>query len=74
VPGPITLPVLPMIFGQFSFVGSLIGAPGQIEEMLRFAALHNVRTQVEVAPMDEVNQALDKVRKNQARYHMVLEL
>lgn len=74
VPGPIISPVLPMIFGQFPFAGSVIGAPRQIEEMMRFAALHNVRAMVEVAPMNDVNQALDKVRKNQVRYRKVLAL
>ena len=72
-PGPVTLPVLPMIFGQFSFAGSVIGSPQQIAEMLRFAALHAVRPAIEVLPLVQVNVALDKVRRNQARYRMVLE-
>jgi len=71
-PGPVSLPTLPMIMGQFAFCGSVIGAPRQIAEMLRFAALHNVRPAVELAPMDQVNLALQKVRRNQARYRMVL--
>jgi alcohol/geraniol dehydrogenase (NADP+) len=72
VPGPVTLPALPMILGQFTFSGSVIGAPRQIGEMLRFAARHNVRAAVEVLPMEQVNLALEKVRRNQARYRMVL--
>jgi D-arabinose 1-dehydrogenase-like Zn-dependent alcohol dehydrogenase len=61
-----------MIMGQLSFCGSAIGTPLQIEEMLRFAALHNIRTTVEVMPMEHVNLALEKVRRNQARYRIVL--
>jgi uncharacterized zinc-type alcohol dehydrogenase-like protein len=61
-----------MIMGQLSFCGSAIGTPLQIEEMLRFAALHNIRTAVEVMPMEQVNLALEKVRRNQARYRIVL--
>lgn len=72
-PEPVSLPVWPMmIMGQLSVCGSVIGAPQQITEMLRFAALHNVRTAVEVLPMEQVNLALEKVRRNQARYRMVL--
>ena len=72
-PEPASLPVWPMmILGQLSFCGSVIGTPLQIEEMLRFAALHNVRTAVEVVPMEQVNHALEKVRRNQVRYRMVL--
>ena len=61
-----------MIMGQLSFCGSAIGTPLQIEEMLRFAGLHNIRTAVEVMPMEQVNLALEKVRRNQARYRIVL--
>jgi len=71
-PEPVSLPVLPMILGQLSFCGSVIGAPHQIREMLRFAARYDVRTAVEVLPMEQVNLALEKIRRNQAWYRMVL--
>jgi alcohol/geraniol dehydrogenase (NADP+) len=70
--GPVTLPVLPMIFGQYSFTGSVIGSPLQISEMLQFAAENNIRTAVEVMPLRQVNEALDRVRRNQTRYRAVL--
>ncbi len=70
--GPIVLPVLQMIFGQFTFAASVIGPPYQIEEMFRFAALNNIRTAIELVPIDQVNIAMDKVRSNKARYRMVL--
>lgn len=71
--GPIVLPVLQMIFGQYTFAASIIGPPAEIEEMFRFAALHNVRTAIEELPLDQVNSALEKVRTNKARYRMVLQ-
>ena len=70
--GPVVLPVLQMIFGQYTFAASVIGPPSEIEEMFRFAALNNIRTAVEVVPMDQVNGAMVKVRSNKARYRMVL--
>jgi uncharacterized zinc-type alcohol dehydrogenase-like protein len=57
---------------QGLFCESAAGIPQQIAEMLRFAALHNVRPAVEVLPMEQVNLALEKVRRNQAGYRMVL--
>jgi uncharacterized zinc-type alcohol dehydrogenase-like protein len=71
-PGPIVLPTLPMIFGQYSFTGSIIGSPHKIGEMLRFAAVHNIRPAIEILPLEQVNEALAKVRMNRARYRMVL--
>lgn len=71
-PGPVTLPVLPMIFGQYCFTASVVGSPARIFEMLQFAADHGIETAVETCPMQEVNRALTKVRQNQARYRVVL--
>jgi uncharacterized zinc-type alcohol dehydrogenase-like protein len=68
----VTLPVRPLVTRQLSFSGSAIGSPQQIAEMLRFAARHNVRPAVEILPMEEVNLALDKVRRNHVRYRIVL--
>lgn len=71
-PGPVTLPVMPMIFGQYSFTASVIGSPARIADMLQFAADHKIETATEVVPMDQVNEALAKVRRNEARYRVVL--
>jgi uncharacterized zinc-type alcohol dehydrogenase-like protein len=61
-----------MIFGEFAFTASVVGSPAAIGEMLQFSAEHRINTAVESMPLDQVNLALDKVRKNQARYRMVL--
>jgi D-arabinose 1-dehydrogenase-like Zn-dependent alcohol dehydrogenase len=45
---------------------------GDSREMLRFAAEHNVRPQVELLPMKDIQIALEKVKNNQARYRIVL--
>ncbi|MBA3537143.1 MAG: hypothetical protein H0T84_11125 [Tatlockia sp.] len=45
-----------------------------MREMLSFAALHGIEAQVEVVPLSEVNAAIEKVRSNQARYRMVVEM
>jgi uncharacterized zinc-type alcohol dehydrogenase-like protein len=73
-PGPVTLPVLPMIFGEFAFTASVVGSPAAIGEMLNFSAEHQINTAVETMPIEQVNVALNKVRKNQARYRMVLTI
>jgi alcohol/geraniol dehydrogenase (NADP+) len=62
------------LMGEKSVVGSMIGPPARIAEMLEFAARHNVLPQIESMPLAQVNDALAKVRNNQARYRMVLEV
>ena len=61
-----------MIFGEFSFTASVVGSPAHIAEMLEFAAVQGIKTAVEIMPMNQVNLALDRIRKNEARYRMVL--
>ncbi|MCX7719446.1 MAG: NAD(P)-dependent alcohol dehydrogenase [Candidatus Sumerlaeaceae bacterium] len=73
-PGPVAVPAFSLIVGDRSVRGSAIGGRPAIREMLQFAARSGVRPQVEVMPLDRVNDALDRVRQNRARYRMVLEV
>jgi len=72
-PKNISLPATTLLDGRRSICGSPIGGSVLMKEMLRFAARHNIGAQVEVLPMPQVNEAIEKVRKNQARYRMVLK-
>ncbi|MEM7038077.1 MAG: NAD(P)-dependent alcohol dehydrogenase [Bacteroidota bacterium] len=72
--GNLDIPAGMLIDGQKSVSGSVIGDPGRIREMLAFAAEHGVGAQIEVMPAAEVNTAMDRVRNNQARFRMVLEM
>jgi alcohol/geraniol dehydrogenase (NADP+) len=69
---PLEVPVFSLIVGQRVVTGSAIGHPSVIRDMLAFAAEHGVQAQVEVMPMDQANEALDRTRRNQARYRVVL--
>ncbi len=73
-PGPVTLPVLPMIFGEYSFTASVVGSPARIADMLQFAAANKIETAVETLPLEQANEALHKLRSNQARYRLVLTM
>ncbi|MDD5425700.1 MAG: NAD(P)-dependent alcohol dehydrogenase [candidate division Zixibacteria bacterium] len=69
---PVQIPVFSLITGQKSISGSPIGSRSAMNEMLEFAARHNIKAKTEVLPMTEVNRAIQKVRDNKARYRMVL--
>ena len=72
VPKPLSIPAMSLIGGNRSVCGSNIGNRTMIREMLEFAARHNIRAKVEVVAMSSVNEALERVRTNRARYRMVL--
>ena len=69
---PLDLGVFPLIMGQRSISGSPVGSPATIEAMLKFAKLHDIKPQVEVYPMSEVNEALAHLESGKARYRIVL--
>ncbi len=69
---PLVVSPFGLIVGSKTVSGSAIGSPGGIAEMLRFAAAHGIGAQVEVMPMERCNEALERTRRNQARYRMVL--
>ncbi len=71
-PGLMQIPAGQLLTGQLAICGSDIGSPKDIREMLSFAAEHRIGAQVETAPMTEVNRAVERVRKNDVRYRMVL--
>ncbi|KAH8917950.1 GroES-like protein [Atractiella rhizophila] len=68
----------PAMFGQafvakgIQLAGSQIGAPAEIEEMLKFAAEKDVKAWVQVKPMEQVAQALKEVDEGKPRYRYVM--
>ncbi|OFZ23229.1 MAG: alcohol dehydrogenase [Bdellovibrionales bacterium GWB1_55_8] len=73
VPAPIQIPALALIGGRKSVSGSNIGSRTEIMQMLEFAARHGIVAKTETLPMADANKAIEKVRKNEARYRMVLK-
>ena len=71
-PGLMQIPGSQLLVGQRAICGSDIGSRRDIKEMLAFAAEHRIGAQVETAPMTDVNRAIERVRKNDVRYRMVL--
>jgi uncharacterized zinc-type alcohol dehydrogenase-like protein len=70
---PIVIPTAALIGGQKAVSGSSIGGSRAMREMLEFAARHEVRARIQTLPMDQCNLGVAKVRRNQARYRIVLQ-
>lgn len=73
VPGSaMAIPAFPLIAGQLRVAGSNTGGRPGITEMLEFAARTGVKAATERFAFRDVNDALDRVRQNKARYRVVL--
>ena len=69
---PLDLAVFSMIMGQRSISGSPVGSPANIARMLEFAVRHDIKPVIENFRMDQVNEAIERLRNGQARYRIVL--
>ncbi|BFG35642.1 hypothetical protein CerSpe_219160 [Prunus speciosa] len=71
---PPELPVFPLILGRKLVAGSAVGGMKETQEMIDFAAKHNITADVEVIPMDYVNTALERVAKADVKYRFVIDV
>jgi len=70
---PIPLSVFSLLLQQRSVSSSPTGSPVTIEEMLDFAARHNITPQTEHFPMSQINEAFARLESGKARYRIVLD-
>ncbi|XP_009609570.1 8-hydroxygeraniol dehydrogenase-like isoform X2 [Nicotiana tomentosiformis] len=71
---PVELPVFPLLLGRKLLAGSCIGGMKETQEMVDFAAKHNITPDIEVVPMEYVNTALDRLLKSDVKYRFVLDI
>ncbi|KAI8888380.1 NAD(P)-binding protein, partial [Backusella circina FSU 941] len=67
------IPAMTLACRQIALVGSLIGSPRMIEDMLQFAAKHNVKPWLNKYPMKDCNEAIEAFRAGKPRYRIILE-
>lgn len=70
---PIPVPVFALMAQQRSLSSSPTGSPATMATMLDFCARHGILPQVERFPMSRVNEAMQHLRENKARYRIVLD-
>ncbi len=63
-----------LIFKRRAIAGSLIGGIKETQEMLDFCAEHNITSDVEIIPMQAINEAYDRVLKSDVKYRFVIDL
>lgn len=68
----LSIPAVPLIFGQKTITSSLIGNRSDFKEMLAFSSMHNIAPRVEVLPMSQAAEAIDKVRTARLGHRIVL--
>jgi len=66
--------VFGMIFGRRRMSGSLIGGIKETQEMLDFCAKHNIVSDIEIIPIQKINEAYERMLKSDVKYRFVIDM
>ena len=71
---PLPVGVFGLIFRRRSFSGSLIGGIAETQEMLDFCSQHNIVADVEVIPIQKLNEAYERMLKSDVKYRFSIDM
>ncbi|WOJ90781.1 NAD(P)-dependent alcohol dehydrogenase [Methylocapsa polymorpha] len=71
---PLAVPVFSLIFKRRNFAGSLIGGIAETQEMLDFCAEHGITSDVEVIPIQQINEAYERMLRSDVHYRFSIDM
>jgi uncharacterized zinc-type alcohol dehydrogenase-like protein len=73
-PKPLGVSAFSLIMRRRSFSGSNIGGIAETQEMLDFCGTHNIIADVEVIPIQKVNEAYERLLKSDVKYRFSIDM
>ena len=71
---PLAVSAFALLFGRRSLSGSIIGGIAETQEMLDFCGEHNITADVEVIPIQKVNEAYERLVKSDVKYRFSIDM
>lgn len=71
---PLSISAFSLLFGRRSLSGSLIGGIAETQEMLDFCGAHNITSDVEVIPIQKLNEAYERLLKSDVKYRFCIDM
>ena len=71
---PLAVAAFNLIFGRRSLSGSPIGGIAETQEMLDFCGKHNIIADVEVIPVQKINEAYERLLKSDMKYRFSIDM
>ena len=71
---PPAVSVFSLISGRRSIAGSMIGGMPETQEMLDYCGKNNITADVEVIPIQKINQAFERMLKQDVKYRFVIDM
>jgi uncharacterized zinc-type alcohol dehydrogenase-like protein len=63
-----------LIGGRKSIAGSAIGGLAETQEMIDFCAKHHIVSDIEMLPIQSINEAFERLIKNDVKYRFVIDM
>jgi len=73
-PVPMPISVFNLIMRRRNLAGSLIGGLRETQEMLDFCGEHGITCDIEMIPIQQINQAYDRLLKSDVKYRFVIDM
>jgi uncharacterized zinc-type alcohol dehydrogenase-like protein len=71
---PLALAAFGLLFGRRSLSGSLIGGIWETQEMLDFCGAHNITADVEIIPIQQINEAYGRLLRSDVKYRFSIDM
>jgi uncharacterized zinc-type alcohol dehydrogenase-like protein len=72
IPAPVS--AVNLIMGRRRLAGSAIGGIRETQEMLDFCGKHNVVSDIEITPIQKINEAWARLVKQDVKYRFVIDM
>ena len=71
---PVPVAAFSMIPARRQFAGSMIGGLAETQEMLDFCAKHGIVSDIEIIPIQKINEAYERMLKSDVKYRFVIDM
>ncbi|MFM8904842.1 MAG: NAD(P)-dependent alcohol dehydrogenase, partial [Verrucomicrobiota bacterium] len=71
---PLAVHAFSVIMPRRNFTGSCIGGIAETQEMLDFCGKHGIVSDIELIPMQKINEAWDRMIRQDVRYRFVIDM
>ena len=71
---PLAVSAFSLLMGRRNLSGSLIGGIAETQEMLDFCGKHNITADVELIPIQKVNEAYERLLKADVKYRFSIDM
>jgi uncharacterized zinc-type alcohol dehydrogenase-like protein len=71
---PLAVSAFSLLMGRRNLSGSLVGGIAETQEMLDFCGKHNITADVEVIPIQKVNEAYERLLKADVKYRFCIDM